>query len=115
MPLAIYMDVHVPAAVTSGLRRRGIDVLTSQEDGTSRDSDEALLLRAIAAGRLLFTQDEDFLAIARKYRSEGVEFPGVIFGRQGLEIGKLIRDLEIYLKCAKAQELRSRLVYLPLL
>jgi hypothetical protein len=34
MPLPVYMDVHVPAAITAGLRRRGIDVLTSQEDGS---------------------------------------------------------------------------------
>jgi hypothetical protein len=35
MPLSLYMDVHVPAAITAGLRRRGVDVLTSQEDGTA--------------------------------------------------------------------------------
>jgi hypothetical protein len=32
MPLSIYMDVHIPLAITEGLRRRKIDVLTSQED-----------------------------------------------------------------------------------
>ncbi len=31
MAQALYMDVHVPSAVTEGLRRRGVDVLTSQE------------------------------------------------------------------------------------
>jgi hypothetical protein len=40
------MDVHVPAAITHELRRRGIDVLTSQEDGTRESTDELLLLRA---------------------------------------------------------------------
>ena len=30
-----YMDVHVPAAITQGLRLRGVDALTAQEDGTS--------------------------------------------------------------------------------
>jgi hypothetical protein len=28
------MDVHVPAAITEGLRRRNVDIVTSQEDGT---------------------------------------------------------------------------------
>jgi hypothetical protein len=32
--LSFYMDVHVQAAVTSGLQRRSVDVLTSQADGT---------------------------------------------------------------------------------
>jgi hypothetical protein len=31
--LRLYMDVHVKAAITAGLRRRGIDVVTAQEDG----------------------------------------------------------------------------------
>jgi len=33
--LAFYMDVHVPRAITSALRLRGIDVLTAQEDGSA--------------------------------------------------------------------------------
>lgn len=40
MAHALYMDVHVPSAVTEGLRRRGVDVLTSQEDGTRAADDE---------------------------------------------------------------------------
>jgi hypothetical protein len=34
--LRLYMDVHVKAAITAGLRRRGIDVVTAQEDGGAR-------------------------------------------------------------------------------
>src|SRR6202022_3324855 len=30
--LTIYMDVHIPAAISDGLRRNGLDVVTSQED-----------------------------------------------------------------------------------
>ena len=50
MPFAVYMDVHVPLAITEGLRRRGIDVLTSQEDETTEEDDEFLLERATALG-----------------------------------------------------------------
>jgi hypothetical protein len=32
MSVALYMDVHVHAAVTEQLRRRGVDVLTAQDD-----------------------------------------------------------------------------------
>ena len=41
--LRLYMDVHVKAAITAGLRQRGIDVLTAQEDGTERWDDDRLL------------------------------------------------------------------------
>jgi hypothetical protein len=30
----LYMDVHVPQAITDQLRRRGIDVLTAIEDNS---------------------------------------------------------------------------------
>ncbi len=33
--LALYMDQHVPRAITEGLRLRGIDVTTAYEDGAS--------------------------------------------------------------------------------
>lgn len=39
MPLALYMDQHVPLAITVGLRLRGIDVLTAFEDGNAVQSD----------------------------------------------------------------------------
>jgi hypothetical protein len=35
--LSIYMDVNVPYAITTGLRLRGMDVLTAQEDGPFSD------------------------------------------------------------------------------
>ncbi len=33
MPIAFYMDEHIPMAITLGLRMRGVDILTAQEDG----------------------------------------------------------------------------------
>jgi hypothetical protein len=36
------MDVHVPAAITHGLRRREVDVLTAQTDNARRLPDDAL-------------------------------------------------------------------------
>ena len=57
MAVALYMDVHVPLAITEQLRRRGIDVLTAIEDGSATLDDDVLLERALELGRVLFTQD----------------------------------------------------------
>jgi predicted nuclease of predicted toxin-antitoxin system len=62
--VALYMDHHVPGAVTAGLRRRDVDVLTAYEDKMAEAADEAILQRATALERQVFTQDEDFLVIA---------------------------------------------------
>ena len=88
MPLALYMDVHVPMAVTEALRRRGLDVVTAQEDGTATEGDDALLARATKLGRVLFSQDQDFLRIAADWQARGLTFAGVLFAaQQGVSLG----------------------------
>jgi predicted nuclease of predicted toxin-antitoxin system len=68
MSLAIDMDVHVPAGVSQGLRRKQIDVHTAQDDSAGRTSDDELLMRATAIGRVLLTQDADFFEIAAQWQ-----------------------------------------------
>ena len=115
MALALYMDVHVPSAVTEGLRRRGVDVLTSQEDGTREASDEALLLRANELDRLLFSQDDDLLRIAAAWRDAGRDFLGVIYAHQRrASVGQLVEDLELIASCCFAEELSGCVTNLPL-
>jgi hypothetical protein len=109
------MDVHIPIAVTEGLRRREVDVLTAQEDGASRATDEALLQRAVESNRLLVTQDEDFFAIASDWQETRRTFPGIVFAPQiGISIGRLVEDLELVAKCGNAAELRDLITNLPL-
>ena len=102
MPLPVYIDVHVPAAMTGGLRRRGIDVLTSQEDGARRWSDERLLARATTLGRVLFSQDDDVLRVMAEWQRQGRASSGVIYAHQlSAGIGTLVRDLELVLSCCR--------------
>ena len=61
MSVALYMDVHVPNAITRALVLRSVDVLTAQLDGTTELEDPDLLDRTTELGRALFTQDEDLL------------------------------------------------------
>ena len=115
MPLVLYMDVHVPFAVTHGLRRCGLDVLTSQDDGTRTFDDEALLARATSLGRVLFSQDADLLRIAQQQQESGVAFSGVIFAhQQGVSIGQLVEDMHLLAECCSADELSNTVKYLPL-
>jgi hypothetical protein len=92
----LYMDVHVARALTVGLRLRGVDVLTAQEDGTSRLPDDALLERAHALRRVLFTQDDDLLREAARRHGTGEPFSGVIYAHQlKTTIGRCIADLAL--------------------
>jgi predicted nuclease of predicted toxin-antitoxin system len=99
MALAIYMDHHVPKAITNGLRLRGVDVLTAYEDGSNEIDDAALLDRASTLKRVLFTQDDDFLRETGKRVRDQRPFYGVIYGhRLRVSIGTCIHDLELIAK-----------------
>jgi hypothetical protein len=115
MRVPLYFDVHVPYAITFGLRLRGIDVLTSQEDGTREVDDDILLDRATALGRVLFSQDKDLLREAQKRQQSGEAFGGVIYAPQlGVSIGQCIDDLELIAQCSTPDEWLNRVDYLPL-
>lgn len=76
------MDVHVPLAVTEALRRRGVDVVRAQDDGTARFADGDLLDRAGELQRVLFTQDDDFLTECATRQTHAIQFSGVIYAHQ---------------------------------
>jgi len=115
MPLAFYVDHHVPRAITLGLSLRGVRVITAEEDGRQRASDEQLLDRASQLDRVLFTQDDDLLAEAAKRQREGRQFSGVVYGHQlRLSIGECIDELELVAKAGAPDDVLSQVVFLPL-
>jgi predicted nuclease of predicted toxin-antitoxin system len=115
MPIAYYMDEHVQTAITRGLRRRGIDVLTIQEDGFLHADDDVILDRAMALGRAVFSRDEDFLAEAARRQVVGVPFAGVVYAHQlGATIGQCVNDLELIASVYEPADMANNVVYLPL-
>jgi predicted nuclease of predicted toxin-antitoxin system len=115
MSVPLYMDEHAPRAITLGLRLRGIDVLTAQEDDRRNTPDDILLDRATELGRVLFSQDEDLLAEAKRRQAEGIPFSGVVYAHQlRATIGVCVRDLELIARVATPQDLANRVEYLPL-
>ena len=96
MAVAIYMDVHIPRAITVGLRLRGVDVITAQEDNSANLADQELLERATALRRVLFTFDDDLLIEATKRQVQGNPFTGLIYAYPSrVSIGSCIRDMKI--------------------
>ena len=115
MPIALYMDQHVPRAITLGLRLRNVDVLTAFEDGANTMDDAALLDRATTLGRALFSQDDDLLVEATRRQVESIPFGGVIYAHQlRVSIGACIRDLEIVATVGEPEELHRQVLFLPL-
>jgi predicted nuclease of predicted toxin-antitoxin system len=114
MSVSFYMDVHVHRAVTEGLRLRGVDVLTAQEDGTAEYEDPALLDRATELGRVLFTQDDDLLSEAKRRQQAGEIFAGIAYAHQlNITIGECIRDLELIAGASEQEEWMNQHIFLP--
>lgn len=109
------MDVHVRGAVTDGLRLRGVDVLTAQQDGARQLEDPELLDRATSLDRLLFTQDDDLLREAKRRQQTGENFAGVVYAHQlNITIGECISDLEILAESSELHQWVNRVMFLPL-
>jgi Domain of unknown function (DUF5615) len=87
--IRFYADVHVPRSVTLALRRRGVDILTAQDVGMETASDPEHLSRATSEGRILVTQDADFLAL----HASGITHAGIAYARQGTSIGTMVNGL----------------------
>ena len=108
MPIALYMDVHVPQAITSQLCRRGVDVLTAFDDETQELPDDKLLERVTELKRVLFTQDIRFRVLAETLQIEGKQFSGLIFGLFGHQlggtIGQFVKDLEFIAQASEIDE-----------
>ena len=114
MAIGLYMDHHIPRAITDQLRLRDVDVLTALSDATNRLPDPLLLDRATELSRPLVTSDADLLIEAQRRQQLNVPFSGVIF-RDALSviIGQAVSDLEIIAKVAQPAELDNQVIFLP--
>jgi hypothetical protein len=95
--------------LAAGLRRRGIDVTTTPEVGLLESTDIAQAAHASREGRILFTQDEDFLAI----HGSGVDHPGIVYCKKDARsIGDIIRGLTLVWEVYEPEEMKGRLEYI---
>ena len=115
MSVSLYMDVHVHAAITKQLPRRGVDVLTAQDDDSDDLDDEALLIRSTILGRVTFTFDIRFKARAEDWQRQGRPFAGLVWGHpMRLTIGQLVLDLELIAKATDPPDWQNIVERLPL-
>ena len=115
MAVALYTDHNVRAAITAGLWRLGVDVLTAREDAAHELPDPDLLRRATALGRVLFTEDDDLLSEGARCQREAIEFSGIVYAHQRrVAVGDCIEDLELIAKAGEPVDLRNKVYFLPL-
>ncbi len=115
MALRLYMDHHVPRALTIQLRLRDVDVITAFEDEASTLEDPQLLDRVSELERVLFTRDDDLLVEASLRQQVGHNFSGVIYAHQlHVSIGICVQDLELLAKAGTPADVAGTVIFLPL-
>ncbi len=101
-------DEHVDAAVVDALVRRGVDVLTVQAAERRGLPDNQQLAYALQQGRVMVTQDSDYIALA----NSGQPHAGIAFAQPRVSIGELINALLLLHDVLSSEEMQNHVEYL---
>lgn len=106
--LRFHLDEQVDSAIARALRSAGIDATTTEDTGLRSSDDADQLAFANADGRVLVTDDADFLHAA----ADGASHKGIVFcHRRFRTMGDIIRTLVGLYQTYTPEELHNRVVH----
>jgi hypothetical protein len=111
MPRTIrfHLDENCSKAIAEGLRRRGVDVTTSPDVGLLGATDAEQASHALAAGRVVFTLDRDFLRInAARIAYAGIAYCSI----DSRSIGEIIDGLVLIWEVLEPAEMQNHVEFL---
>ena len=110
--IGFQLDEHMPHAVAEAMRRHGVDAETSSEAGLLSASDPEQIAYARRHGRMVVTQDRDFLIL----NASGIEHGGIAFCSHDPHsighIGHLVEALLLVYAIYEAEEMVGRVEYI---
>ena len=109
MPVPFHLDEHIPLALADALRNRGIDVTTTADAGLMGTGDREHLAFAAKVGRVVITQDVDFLRL----HAEGYLTRASRTGDHGCAVfGDVLRSLVLIHAALSPDDMKNRVEYL---
>jgi Domain of unknown function (DUF5615) len=111
MPRTIrfHLDENCARAIATGLRRHGIDVTTTPEVGLLGAPDPEHVAYALPSGRVIFTQDGDFLGI----HGSRVSHPGIAYcPKDSRTIGEIIDSLVLIWEVYEPEEMVNHVEFI---
>lgn len=107
--VCLYFDENMPEAAAVQLANQGINVLTTQKAERSGTSDLDQLRFAASQGRVICSQDKDFLELAKTHPVHC----GIAFIRfKSSETGALVKGLRELHRDETAESMENRLIYI---
>lgn len=108
MTVKFYMDEHVHPGIVKALKKRGIDVLTAQQAGMLDVDDDEHLQLAASQGRVIFTQDDDFLD---EQWTGKINHNGIAYTHQSTPMGQIIEGLILIYEAITEEEMKNHVEY----
>ena len=105
--IRFYTDENVSKAVINGLRRRGVDVVSTPDAGMLGATDERHLALARRLGRVIFTQDDDFLSLNHR----GFAHMGIVYAHRRASISRMIDGLMLVHEVLDAEDMIGHVEY----
>ena len=106
--IIFYTNESVNVAISEGLKRRGIKILSARDAGNLGLSDEEQLNYAAKNNFVIVTHDDDFLTMAIKYDHKGI----VYVHQQKYGVGDLIRKLKLLWDIAEQKDMANHVEFL---
>ncbi len=107
--MRFHLDEHIDHVIALGLRQRGIDVTTTPEANLLGTADESHLEFMRKEGRVIFTNDPDFLRAA----ATSADHPGVAYcARNARSIGHIVRRLTLMHDCMESNEMHGKVEFI---
>src|SRR6266516_1446372 len=109
MPNRFHLDEHLSGSIAAGLRRRHVDVTTTREAGLAGAEDAVQLAFATSAGRVIVTQDADYLRLHAK----GIAHAGIVYYPQrSLSIGEVLSGILLIHGLLSREEMKNHVEFL---
>jgi hypothetical protein len=109
VPIRFHLDEHISGNIAAGLRRRNIEVTTAAEEGLTGATDLVQLEFAASSGRVVVTQDDDFLRL----HAQGVIHAGIAYcQQQSMSIGEMLRRVILIYDLLSPAEMAGRVEFL---
>lgn len=100
MALRFYFDTHIARAIAEQLRLKNVDVVRCEEVGMASASDEAHLQYATDEGRIMLSQDDDFLTLDAEWKQQNRQHAGIMYEPGHLQgasqVSYIVRQVMFY-------------------
>ena len=107
--IKFHLDENCNPKIATALRKHGVNVTTTADADLLHATDEEQLAYVTAEGRVIFTQDADFLRL----NAAGLFHVGIVYCHpKSRSLGEIIRRLVLIWEIYEPEEMWKRVEYL---